>query len=383
MQKSILVAVLAVVFSSNLAYGAQMEVEILNGSSEIEPSFKFLRVVYIEDLQGGKLDNIITNGVVRFTADSENTDLSNLVSQISQSIADSGSSVRVTDVEINYQAMITKKINSATIEYNVEIIPTIADHVRFDGTSVIVDSKWRGFEITDPIIIHTEQHGGFDVNNPVSAIKALAPQAYEELKDVDVLSIPLIDASGILELPMSKWHYLFDPTAIQQSVIDIGYTGVLSSEYSMGECTIAIGVCDDRKWAETVSLDKQYTIRAVESRDDAVISIEGYTAIRKDSDDINVSPEPTKIEDVQGGFQTSVIYGMAGVGAVGAVIFFWFSSRKIKNEKNAGQTGIDPAALRVQETSYSSGSYKTNRGESYLASDIPESYKRYGSKQPI
>jgi hypothetical protein len=46
---------------------------------------------------------------------------------------------------------------------------------------------------------------------------------------------------------------------------------------------------------------------------------------------------------------------------------FFFSNRKLKQDLNQGQTGIDPAHLTVYDTSNSAGGYKTNRGESYLA----------------
>jgi len=182
---------------------------------------------------------------------------------------------------------------------------------------------------------------------------------------------------------MSKWHYLFDPTAKQASAQDYGYKGSVTSEYSMGECNIFIDVCDDRQWLDIISLDKEYTVRAIESRDDAVISIEGYTTINKDSEMFVITTQSADIRDVEVGFQTSVIYGMATVGAIGAGVFFWFSNRKIKNEKNEGQTGIDPAKLRIQETSHSAGGYKTNRGEAYLISDMPNLSQKEESRTPV
>ena len=77
-------------------------------------------------------------------------------------------------------------------------------------------------------------------------------------------------------------------------------------------------------------------------------------------------------------FPAMVMYGMAGIATVGGAVMFVISDRKIKKEKNKGQTGINPAHLRSYETSTSAGGYKTNRGESYLASD-----KREESKMPL
>jgi hypothetical protein len=60
------------------------------------------------------------------------------------------------------------------------------------------------------------------------------------------------------------------------------------------------------------------------------------------------------------------MYGMAGIAAVGGGVMFVMSNRKIKRDKNEGQTGVDPALLRAYETSNTAGGYKTNRGESVL-----------------
>ena len=60
------------------------------------------------------------------------------------------------------------------------------------------------------------------------------------------------------------------------------------------------------------------------------------------------------------------MYGMASIAAIGGAAMFVFSNRKAKKDLDQGQTGIDPAHLRTFESSKSAGSWKTNRGESYL-----------------
>ena len=69
------------------------------------------------------------------------------------------------------------------------------------------------------------------------------------------------------------------------------------------------------------------------------------------------------------------MYGMAGMAVIGGIVMFVVSNRKLKQDKDQGQTGIDPAHLRSYETSDSAGGYKTNRGESYI---VPSE-----SKMPI
>ena len=77
------------------------------------------------------------------------------------------------------------------------------------------------------------------------------------------------------------------------------------------------------------------------TRDDATIAIEGYA----DSSKINgvdvfhtnlkslVNQSPEEPE-----FPATIMYGMAGLAAVGAVAMLVISDRKLKNDKNEGQT---------------------------------------------
>jgi len=176
-----------------------------------------------------------------------------------------------------------------------------------------------------------------------------------------------------MDLPLYEWHSLFDNTAIIPGAVEYKYVGKnVLTYYSMGECSIGTGLCDDREWNEEINLDEKYTIRIVESRDDATISLEGYV----DSTRINgIEVFKTNLKSVvtqkpdTDGFPAIVMFGMAGMAVLGAVVMFVFSNRKLKKDKNQGQTGIDPAHLRSYETSISAGSYKTNRGESYLISN--------------
>ena len=69
-------------------------------------------------------------------------------------------------------------------------------------------------------------------------------------------------------------------------------------------------------------------------------------------------------------FPATIMYGMASLAAIGGASMFVFSSRKLKKDRDQGQTGIDPAHLTAYETSNSAGGYKTNRGEAVLGTTI-------------
>jgi len=169
---------------------------------------------------------------------------------------------------------------------------------------------------------------------------------------------------------LHKWHSMFDNTAIIPGSVEYKYTGKnVITHYTMGECSIDVGLCVDRKWVEEINLDKKYIIRVIESRDDASISFEGYVSTtRIDDDEVFLTSLKTLVEQKPDTdeFPVTIIYGMAGFAVIGGIVMFVISDRKLKMVKNEGQTGVDPAHLRAYETSSSAGRYKTNRGESHL-----------------
>jgi hypothetical protein len=372
--RHLLLAVILVLGLVPYASAAQLDAKILSDEDSVEPLFQFLRVIYIEYPDGGEISESLRGKkeMVSFVADSNTLGIDEFVMQLNKNLKSIPSNAVVTDVQINYQAILQGNENYAVVEYNVQLIPTITNHVlakSFEKSTV--DANWRGISIDEPIVFQTV-YGSFDLNNPKSALDAMIPNVSEKLKDISILELPLIDASGILDLPLDKWHSLFDNTAIMSDADKYGYSGkYIITHYSMGECSIFVGMCNDREWVREIDLDEKYTIRIVESRDDATISLEGYV----DSSFIDgievfatnleslVSQRPATNE-----FPATIMYGMAGMAAIGAGIMFVISDRKLKKDKNEGQTGVDPAHLRSYETSNSAGGYKTNRGESHLVS---------------
>jgi len=367
-----LLAIILVLGLVPYASAAQLDAKILSGEDSVEPSFQFLRVIYIEYPNGGEISESLRGKrqMVSFVADSNTPGIDELVMQLNKNLKLVPSIAVVTDVQINYQAILQGNENYAVIEYNVQLIPTITKHViakAFEKSTV--DANWRGISLDEPVVFQTV-YGSFDINNPKSALDAMIPNVSEKLKDISILELPLIDASGIMDLPLYEWHSLFDNTAIIPGAVEYKYVGKnVITHYSMGECSIEVGPCNDREWIDEIDLDQKYMIRIVESRDDATISLEGYV----DSSQVDgvevfvtnlkslVTQKPATDE-----FPATIMYGMAGMAVIGAVVMFVMSDKKLKKDKDEGQTGVDPAHLRSYETSIFSGGYKTNRGESIL-----------------
>ena len=371
MRYFVFVIVLATCLVPN-AYAAQLDAAILFEKETIEPSFEFLRIIYIEYPEGGDISESL-KGIsqeISFDADTSVPGVHQMMSKLNQNLVSIPSNTIITDSKIHYQAILQGHEDYAVVEYKLRLLPTITNHIfKQDSQSSMVDANWRGVSLSEPILFQTE-YGEFDINNPKSALDVMIPDVAEHLDDVSILELPLIDASGIMELPLDRWHSLFDNTAIIPGAAEYKYTGKnVITHYSMGECSIDVGLCDDRKWIEEIEIDKKYVIRMIESRDDATIALEGYVDTTK-IDGIDVFQTSLKSAVTQkpdtGEFPATIIYGMAGLAAVGAVIMFVISDHKLKRDKNEGQTGIDPAHLKVYSTSNSAGGYKTNRGESYL-----------------
>lgn len=370
------IVLLLVIVPTSGAWAAQMDVFIAEDDSVIKPEYKFLRIIFIDYPNGGIIaENLVgKQETISFTVDA--TQLQPLISEINADFEKRSSSSTVTDVKVDYRATITGRENQAVIEYRINMLPTIKGfEVRESKVDVtrVIDSTWRGFDVDVPVVVDTEQYGSFDINSPGSALHVFSADTHDiiqkEKKD-SVINDNIFDASGIYELPLSKWHFLFDPTAIIEESKNMGFSGdVVVSHYSMGECNIEVGPCSDRKLTEYITADKDYTIRAVESQDDATISIEGFTV--KDNilglEVFGISAESTNTGNPgTDEFPATVIYGMAVVAAVGGIVFFFVSDRKLKGEKNQGQRGIDPALLSSYPTSESSGGYHTNRGEAQI-----------------
>ncbi|MDH5659281.1 MAG: hypothetical protein OEY17_08065, partial [Nitrosopumilus sp.] len=272
--KQILLAIILVAGLVPYASAAQLDGTILYQQDTTEPSFQFLRIIYIEYPNGGDISELLRgkNQAISFEADSETLGMDELVKSLNKNLREISSNAVVSDAKINYQAILQGNENSAVIEYKVQLVPTITNHVMTTGfEKSTVDANWRGISIDEPTVLQTS-YGSFDVNNPKSTLDVMIPEVSKNL-NVSILEMPLIDASGILELPLYKWHSLFDNTAIIPGAVEYNYTGeYVITHYSMGECSIGVGPCGDRLWVEDIELDKKYTIRIVESSDDATIS---------------------------------------------------------------------------------------------------------------
>ena len=201
----------------------------------------------------------------------------------------------------------------------------------------------------------------------------------------------LINAEGIKNQPLTKWHFLFDPTGINVDAGTFGLaeeiTGFVVSGFTMGESSLREGRQVEKIFEAHFTLDKNYMIRSIESADNANLAVIGFGVVDslEGLEIIGVTPtSPAGYATTSTGeFPVSIIYGMAAMAAIGGVGIFIFSNRKLKHE-GTEQTGIDPSQLRAYKTSAGAKGYQTVRGEAKLIddSDYQKSRSVYDEEKP-
>lgn len=374
---TILLVGILVIGTSSPAWAAQLDARI-NPNSDVS-FFKtnFQKTVFIEYPDGGNLFDALhqKEWTLSATADSSNPGVQDLMSKLNSKISSVGSQAKISDLKVTYDIHLKGRNLNTSIDYKVILDGTITDYViSKDQSKTLVDLGWRGLTVTDEIFID-----GVGINHPISALIDKEPEVYEVLKGNEaetILSKNLIDAEYILTQPMTNWHFLFDPTGINVDAgtfgLDKSISGFVVSHWTMGESSLREGRQVERVFEAEVNADKKYVIRSVQSADAANISAIGFGALDKldgvEIAGITANAPAGFTTTSTGDFPIYIVYGMAGMAAIGGVGFFIFSNRALKNQDIA-QTGIDPSRLTGYQTSSSSGGYQTNRGEAQLKDD--------------
>ncbi len=374
---TILLAGLIIIGTSAPAWGAQLDTRINPNNAESPFKMSYLKTVFIEYPNGGVLFDTLSTSqwIVSGTADSTNPGVQELMRNLNNGIQSDGSQARISDLNVIYEFQLKGRSIQTSIDYRVVLEGTITNYIiTEDSQKQLVDLGWRGLTTTSPITID-----GIEINIPLGVLETEEPILYNTFVGTEaesVLSRELINADFILEQPLTNWHFLFDPTGINadasQFGLDASIAGFVVSSWTMGESSIREGRQVERVYEAEVMADQLYTIRSVQSTDTANLSSIGFGAldILDGVEIIGVTPTPPDdyMTTSTGGFPIMIIYGMAGLAAVGGIGFFIISSRSMKNQAQ-GQQGIDPNNLVGYQTSASSGGYQTNRGEAHLKDD--------------
>ena len=377
------------------AHAAQLDA-FINPSDETSPfSMTYQRTVFIEYEEGGAIADILRGEAWKDTL-AESTphpDVVALRDRINEKIAADGSGARIEDMSVEYTAALTGRAIIAAIDYRVHIDGTLSGYnIAAEGGVAgqrLVDIGWRGMTVEDPIEIE-----GVEINIPMSAIDKNEREVHSYMVGTgaeELMMRPLIDADGIRDQPHDNWHFLFDPTGINVDAAQFGISeeisGFVVSRFTMGESSIREGRQVEKDLDAPFEADRTYNVRAVQSADSGTLSVVGFA--NRDSlgplEILGVTPSAPEgyATTSTGDFPVAIIYGMAGLAAVGGGAFLVFSNRKLKGESSE-QTGIDPSRLTAYQTSASSGGYQTNRAEAQLtdSTDYRQTRSVYDESDP-
>ena len=389
----IVISGLSPVFASS-----QLEVTIDPNSDTAYAKMVYQRSISIDYSDGGKLAETM-NGKsekISFTAIASNPGIESLIAKLNSYFASQGSQANISDLSLEYKSTLTGRATSMSVDYTIILRPTIENIVIKHGSGndpTLLDADWRGFGALGPVVINTPTYGDVEINLPISSFEKFTPSLALSLKASDaaeLLYTRLMDGDEIKAQPIGNWHFLFDPTGIGVDAKQYGFeTGSVISSFTMGESSLREGLIREQIHEAKFVSDKTYKVTSFESSGNASIDILGFA--NRDtlgtSEIFGVTPNAPEgyATTSAGEFPAFILYGMAGMAALGGVAIMIISQRKLKKEgKNLKQTGIDPTQLTGYQTSASSGGYQTIRGEAQVTGleDYNEHRSYYDEEKP-
>ena len=377
---------------------SQLEVTIDPNSDTAYAKMVYQRSISIDYSDGGKLAETM-NGKsekISFTAIASNPGIESLIAKLNSYFASQGSQASISDLSLEYKSTLTGRSTSMSVDYTIILRPTIENIVIKHGSGndpTLLDADWRGFGALGPVVINTPTYGDVEINLPISSFEKFTPSLALSLKASDaaeLLYTRLMDGDEIKAQPIGNWHFLFDPTGIGVDAAQYGFeTGTVISSFTMGESSLREGLIREQIHEVTFSSDKIYKVTSFESSSNASIDIIGFANrdVLGTSEIFGVTPSAPEgyASTSAGEFPAFILYGMAGMAAMGGVAIFIISQRKLRKEgKNLQQIGIDPTQLTSVQTSASSKGYQTVRGEAQVTGleDYNEHRSYYDEEKP-
>lgn len=377
---------------------SQLEVTIDPNSDTAIAKMVYQRTINIDYSDGGDLAEKMYGMIkeISFSTDSSNPGVQSLISKINSYMASQDSIAQVTDLTVEYKSLMTGRSTSMSVDYTIVLHPTIHNFVIKQGSGnspTLIDVDWRGFGVVGPVIINTPAYGDVEINLPISTFERFTPALALSLEASDageIMSTRLMDGDEIKAQPVGNWHFLFDPTGIGADASQYGFqTGSVISSFTMGESSLREGLIREQIHEGSVNIDKTYKVTSFESSGNASIDIIGFANrdVLGTSEIFGVTPNAPEgyASTSSGEFPAYILYGMAGMAAVGGAAMMLVSKRKLNKEKgHYQQTGIDPTQLTGVQTSASSGGYQTIRGEAQVTGleDYNEHRSYYDEEKP-
>lgn len=343
MVSSILASALAVLLGSGFAgqaQAAQIDASLIPEYDRAVGTFTGTKFIQIKYQPGSSLAKLFDgkNQRVEFSIKGTNASgIAELVALVNAALLKTDSPAQVTGANLTYSGVLKGGPDMATLTYRVELVQEFSGY-KLDQTAldnIPVDVNWRGFVIREAVRLESSGHGDIDVNHPIGLLEALYPELAGRLMETGaaaIMSEPILDFTEIGDMPMDRWHWLFDPTlnlAGTDGLLsgDIGKAKVLSV-YSLGECSIREGCPPPKEADATVTVDgAELKVHISTPQPNSQIEIAGYTSLERAGDHqiIRVKMDNPTLGIPSFTLQVLLVFG----GMMGAIaVMVLFKSRK-------------------------------------------------------
>jgi hypothetical protein len=332
-----LASALAVLLGSSFAgqaNAAQIDASLIPEYDKAVGTFtgtKFIQIRYqpgsaVAELFDGK------NQRIEFTIKGTNASgMAELTALVNAALLKADSPAHVKNANLTYIGVLKGGPDLLTLTYRVELTQEFLGF-RLDQSvdDIPMDINWRGFVVEEALILESGQ-GQVNVNQPVGLLEALYPEFAAKLMATEARSImtePILDFSEIGDMPMDRWHWLFDPTRNLASTSgllsgDIGRAKVLSV-YSLGECSIREGCAPPKEGDATVDVDgTSLDVHISTPQPNSQIEIAGYTSLERAGEHQIIRVRMDNPTPGIPGFTLQVLLVFGGMmGAIAVMVLF-------------------------------------------------------------
>ena len=341
----ILVVLLISVFVTQQIYAADVAGTLRPESSISEASFVGTRTVTLEYPAGSSLAQELDgqNQRIEFSLNGtatgqDNTGVSGLLAALNRAFIQADSPVQASQGVVSYSGALRGGPTSTVISYRTELQPTLESFVLEGGEGSgqgVVDLEWRGITINEPLVVNAPDVGQININYPMGLLQVLYPalaQKFENTQAREVLDEPILNFDDF-NVPMSSWHFLFDPVGAYGGSVGLEETGGANalSVYSLGESSLREGAHGIEERTATATIDgANVNVQSTTPPPSGQIQIAGYSSAQESGGTWHAvvsSEAPEGVQTSTGGFPIQVLLVLGGM--MGAIaIFILFKARK-------------------------------------------------------
>lgn len=276
------------------AQAAQIDASLIPEYDRAVGRFTGTKFIQISYQPGSAAANLFDGKTQRieFTIKGTNSSgMAELVALVNAALIEAGSPALVTGANLTYSGVLKGGTERLTLTYKVDLDQEFSGF-KLNQTAddnIPMDVNWRGFVVSGIVLFESPEHGTININHPIGLLEALYPDFAGKLGETQanaIMTEPILDFQEIGDMPMDRWHWLFDPTRNLAGTAgllsgDIGRAKVLSV-YSLGECSIREGCPPPKEGDVAVTVDgAELKVHITTPQPNSQIEIAGYTSLER------------------------------------------------------------------------------------------------------